>query len=50
MRFDVVCGTVLGDGSLNAASSYLQMEHSERQGEYARFKAEILADLCSQDL
>jgi uracil-DNA glycosylase len=43
--FDVVCGTVLGDGSLNGASSYLQMAHSERQGEYARFKAEILADL-----
>ena len=44
-EFDVVCGTVLGDGSLNRSSSYLQMAHSGRQREYASFKASLLADL-----
>jgi uracil-DNA glycosylase len=43
--FDVVCGTVLGDASLNGASSYLQMAHSERQREYALFKARLLTGL-----
>jgi uracil-DNA glycosylase family 4 len=42
---DVVCGTLLGDGHLNASSSYLYMGHSARQSEYARFKAELLAEL-----
>jgi len=42
---DVVCGTVLGDGCLQASSSYLSFSHSQRQGEYARFKAELIAEL-----
>ena len=42
---DVVCGTVLGDGCLQANSSSLTFSHSRRQGEYARFKAELLAEL-----
>jgi uracil-DNA glycosylase len=42
---DVVCGTVLGDGSLNAKSAYLTFGHSERQADYAYFKAELLAEL-----
>ncbi len=42
---DVVCGTVLGDGCLQAQSSYLSFSHSQRQGEYARFKAELLDEL-----
>jgi uracil-DNA glycosylase len=42
---DVVCGTVLGDGCLQATSSSLTFSHSQRQGEYARFKAELLAEL-----
>jgi uracil-DNA glycosylase family 4 len=42
---DVICGTVLGDGTLQAASSYLSFSHSQRQGEYARFKADLLAEL-----
>ena len=46
--WDVVCGTVLGDGCLRASSSILTFSHSARQGEYARFKAELLAELnCS---
>jgi uracil-DNA glycosylase len=42
---DVVCGTVLGGGCLQAGSSYLSLSHSQRQREYARFKAELLAEL-----
>jgi uracil-DNA glycosylase len=42
---DVVCGTVLGDGCLQANSSSLTFSHSQRQGEYARFKAELLGEL-----
>jgi uracil-DNA glycosylase len=42
---DVVCGTVLGDGCLHGASSHLTFGHSERQAEYARFKAALLEEL-----
>ena len=42
---DVVCGTLLGDGTINANSSHLVMGHSDRQEAYARFKAELLAEL-----
>jgi uracil-DNA glycosylase len=45
LALDVVCGTVLGDGCLSGASSYLSFGHSARQLEYARFKAELLAEL-----
>jgi uracil-DNA glycosylase len=45
LALDVVCGTVLGDGHLSAASSYLAFSHSTAQLEYARFKAGLLADL-----
>jgi uracil-DNA glycosylase family 4 len=45
VAFDVVCGTVLGDGTLQAASSYLSFGHSEEQSEYAAFKAELLTEL-----
>jgi uracil-DNA glycosylase family 4 len=43
---DVVCGTLLGDGHLTAASSCLSFSHSERQERYAAFKAELLAELA----
>ena len=43
---DVVCGTVLGDGCLPRKSSHLLLAHSERQAEYARFKAGLLAELA----
>ena len=36
---DVVCGTLLGDGCLQANSSTLTWSHSQLQGDYARFKA-----------
>jgi uracil-DNA glycosylase len=42
---DVVCGTLLGDGCLQARSSSLTFSHSQRQADYASFKAELLADL-----
>jgi uracil-DNA glycosylase len=45
LAFDVVCGTVLGDGHLNANSSHLFLAHSERQAEYATFKADLLSEL-----
>jgi uracil-DNA glycosylase len=42
---DVVCGSLLGDASLNARSSYLSISHSSRQAEYAAFKTELLGEL-----
>jgi uracil-DNA glycosylase len=45
LALDVVCGTLLGDGSLNASSSYLSFGHSARQSEYAEHKAQLLAEL-----
>lgn len=45
LAHDVVCGTVLGDGHLNGASSHLFFAHSAQQREYALFKAELLGEL-----
>jgi uracil-DNA glycosylase len=45
LAFDVVCGTVLGDGHLSAKSSYLFFGHSQTQEEYAHFKSELLGEL-----
>ena len=45
---DVLCGTLLGDGHLNAASSHLSFSHSERQADYALFKAELLGELSTR--
>ncbi|MGH2935244.1 MAG: uracil-DNA glycosylase family protein [Gaiellaceae bacterium] len=42
---DVVVGALLGDGSLNRSSSYLQIVHGPRQREYALFKADLLTEL-----
>ena len=48
LAFDVVCGTLLGDGTLNAKSAYLGFGHSARQRDYALFKAGLLAELHPQ--
>ena len=48
LAFDVICGTLLGDGTLSGASSYLSFSHSGSQQEYALFKAELLAELKPQ--
>ncbi len=45
LAHDVVCGTLLGDGSLRASSSSLTISHSARQREYAHFKASLLGEL-----
>jgi uracil-DNA glycosylase len=45
LAWDVVCGSVLGDGSLNVNSAYLSFGHSASQAEYALFKSEQLAEL-----
>ena len=45
VAYDVVCGTVLGDGHLNRASSHLFFAHSGSQSEYAQYKADALAEL-----
>ena len=45
LAYDVVCGTLLGDGSLDSDSAHLRIAHSERQLEYATFKAQLLAEL-----
>jgi uracil-DNA glycosylase family 4 len=42
---DVLCGTLLGDGSLNARSSHLSLSHSASQAHYAFFKAQLLGEL-----
>jgi uracil-DNA glycosylase len=43
---DVVCGTLLGDGTLQAASSHLSISHSGEQAEYTEFLAQLLAELA----
>ena len=43
---DVVCGTLLGDGSLNRDSAYLSFGHSTSQREYASFKTSLLGELA----
>jgi uracil-DNA glycosylase len=48
VAFDVVCGTVLGDGTLQEASSYLSIQHSQKQREYAAFKAGLLNELSAR--
>jgi uracil-DNA glycosylase len=45
LALDVVCGTVLGNGCLQSKSSCLTFSHSQKQGEYARLKAALLAEL-----
>lgn len=45
---DVVCGTLLGDGCLQASSACLTFSHSQRQAEYARFKAELLGEFGTE--
>jgi hypothetical protein len=45
LAFDVACGTLLGDGTLNGSSAYLAFSHSANQQDYAAFKAELLAEL-----
>jgi uracil-DNA glycosylase family 4 len=42
---DVVCGSLLGDASINRSSSHFQVSHSERQAAYAEWKAEVLTEL-----
>ena len=42
---EVVYGTLLGDGHLTAAEATLSFGHSAKQEAYARYKAEILAEL-----
>ena len=42
---DVVCGSLLGDASMNGASSHLQFAHSGRQLNYALWKSELLDEL-----
>jgi uracil-DNA glycosylase len=43
--FDVVCGTLLGDGHIRRNNAYLAMAHSARQEEYVRLKADLLSEL-----
>ena len=43
--FDVVCGTLLGDGHIRKDNAHLAMAHSVRQEEYVRLKAELLSEL-----
>jgi uracil-DNA glycosylase family 4 len=45
LAFDVVCGTLLGDGYLAADRTMLSFSHSAAQREYALFKADLLKEL-----
>jgi uracil-DNA glycosylase family 4 len=47
---DVVIGSLLGDASLNPRSSYLEMGHSAKQAEYAKWKAELLESLGAKTI
>jgi uracil-DNA glycosylase len=42
---DVLCGTLLGDGCLQAKSAALTLSHSLRQADYVRLKADCLSEL-----
>src|SRR5581483_3452904 len=46
VAWDVVCGTLLGDGSIGAASAHLRLTHSGREAEYVLWKAGLLAELA----
>lgn len=48
LAFDVVCGTLLGDGYLAPDRTMLTFSHSERQYDYAMFKADLLTELEPQ--
>jgi uracil-DNA glycosylase family 4 len=43
--YDVLCGSLLGDASINASSSHVSFSHSGRQYDYAVFKAQMLREL-----
>jgi uracil-DNA glycosylase family 4 len=45
---DVVCGTLLGDGSIRRGSSHVTCSHSARQSDYAAFKADLLGELSAK--
>ena len=45
LAFDVVCGTVLGDGHLGCNQALLAFGHAAAQREYALLKAELLKEL-----
>jgi len=45
MAFDVLCGSLLGDGHIALRSAHFSLSHAERQSEYARLKAQLLAEL-----
>ncbi len=48
LAFDVVCGTLLGDGHIATSRTLLSFGHSTRQRDYALFKARLLAELGPQ--
>lgn len=48
LAFDVVCGTLLGDGYLAETRTLLSFSHSARQRDYALFKADLLHELSSR--
>ena len=45
VAWQVACGTLLGDGSINRRRAHLTFGHSERQAAYASWKAGLLAEL-----
>jgi uracil-DNA glycosylase family 4 len=45
LAFDVVCGSLLGDGHVRAGTSLLSFSHSARQRDYAMYKIDLLAEL-----
>jgi len=45
VAFDVVCGTLLGDGYIPAGNAHLVITHSARQSDYLHLKADLLGEL-----
>lgn len=43
--YEVMLGTLLGDGHIGSGSAYLVFSHTARHQEYARFKADLLTEL-----
>lgn len=50
LAYDVICGSLLGDASINKASSYLSFSHSATQRAYAQLKASLLSELFPRSL
>jgi len=45
LAFDIVCGTLFGDGHIASHNAHLSISHSARQSEYLQLKSDLLSEL-----